>query len=82
MRWPWQKKENAPEDESASSRQQWSRRPTGLDAITGAPARVEQAEDANPGVVYPDEIDPEWADRPQEAVDEPERPDSSADSPA
>jgi hypothetical protein len=73
MRWPWQKNRSGSEPEGSSPRQRWDRTPHGLDAITGIKPKVERSDDDSPGEVYPDEIDPAWADRPDEASGQSDR---------
>ena len=46
-------------------RQYWSRNPSGLDAVAGYAPELDLVGDNKPAKVYPDEIDPAWADTEQ-----------------
>lgn len=48
--------------DSGAERQLWTRHPSALDALSGRLPDPEPVDDEDKSQIYPDEIDPEWAD--------------------
>jgi hypothetical protein len=60
--WRKKRKPKEPPSDSAADAQIWTREPSALDALSGRLPDPERVGDQDKSDVYPDEIDPEWAD--------------------
>jgi hypothetical protein len=62
----WWRRRKQPEEVDPEHRddgtQVWLRRPSGIEAITGQFHEAGPVVGDEPGQIYPDEIDPDWAD--------------------
>jgi hypothetical protein len=62
MLWRRKRRREQPASAKQSVRQYWEHTPTPTDALGGSNPSLGLVDDSKPAEIYPDEIDPAWAD--------------------